>query len=114
MYRLVRETIDAEAKDPDWRNIERQKDADEFERQYPTIDEPLSGAPGNIFGGAIPSGPEELMDWIQQYSNRTGFTGRLYGYNVSPQTPDHRILYGVLLLMAACGLLAFLGYLAAH
>jgi len=65
-----------------------------------------------VFNGKSPSTPEELIDGIQEFSNRTGFVGRIYGYNVKPQTNNHEILKGILLVVFACIVLAVLGYFA--
>lgn len=50
----------------------------------------------SMFGNSIPSGIVELQDWIQQFSNRTGYTGRLGGYNVRPQRPNSNAIKGFL------------------
>jgi hypothetical protein len=67
-----------------------------------------------VFDGHVPSSPEELIDGIQEYSNQTGFSGRIYGYNVHPQKKDHIILFTILGVILLCLLLAFLGGLQVH
>jgi hypothetical protein len=67
--------------DAQWWNVPESKTPDEWESWGPAENAEYI----NFFGGAIPNDVEELQDWILEYSNRTGFTGRLFGYNVRPE-----------------------------
>jgi hypothetical protein len=79
------EIIDAE-----WWNVPEPAAPDGWEEWGPAENAELVGI--------VPNDPMEAMDMIQEYSNRTGFVGRMGGYNVRPQ--GSRVNFGAVVKVA--------------